>query len=193
MLYRDSMLVSLEERIVWADLGQLEVALHSLGVLVFSSVSRHCEGSPMQPSHTPSTSRDHNVERRRIYTILPAYSIYATMYQNSSVQRNLRRLPFFWERGVSLDTTKTHQCKYVLTCYYTSHIIILCSEGQKVLKISHVLCVQKVKKGYITPPPSTPPVCYHTIHLSHYWRPEELCAAHQLTQPEFSCSPSSSP
>ena len=159
MLYRDRMLVSLEERIVWADLGQLEVALHSLGLLVFSSVSRHCEGSAMQPSHT-RTRLQHNVtitwngeEFTLCYqSILPAYSIYATMYQNSSVQRNLRRLPFFWERGVSLDTTKTHQCKYVLM--HTSHIIILCSEGQKGLKISHVLCVQKSQERLYT----------HTLH-----------------------------
>ena len=192
MLYRDSMLVSLEERIVWADLGQLEVALHSLGVLVSHDTAKVvlCSLATRLQHHVTITWNGE--EFTLCYqSILPAYSIYATMYQNSSVQRNLRRLPFFWERGVSLDTTKTHQCKYVLTCYYTSHIIILCSEGQKVLKISNVLCVQKVKKGYITPPPSTPPVCYHTIHLSHYWRPEELCAAHQLTQPEFSCSPSS--
>ena len=162
MLYRDSMLVPLEERIVWADLGQLEVALHSLGVLVSHDTAKVVLCSL-------ATRLQHHVTITEEFTlcyqsILPAYSIYATMYQNSSVQRNLRRLPFFWERGVSLDTTKTHQCKYVLTCYYTSHIIILCSEGQKVLKISHVLCVQKVK-NHLPPPPQSAIIQYILVTI----------------------------
>ena len=98
LLYRERMLVSLEERIVWADLGQLEVALHSLGLLVFSSVSRHshCQGTrcrPMQPhAHAPSTSRDHNVNGEeflhcvtnpfspRIVSMVALYSLVCRFY-----------------------------------------------------------------------------------------------------------------